>query len=121
VAGLHSPILCAQIRTSAYPQIYERSDAVEDNLNKQPLEHTINVRVITSSGRYPEHGNEKVSLTEQVQAVLERAAKKLQILDTSQWVANVNGAPIQISMTYAQLGLHGEVKIDWGRSEGGGG
>lgn len=93
---------------------------MEDDTSKQ-MGHTINVRVITSSGQYPEHGHEKAPLTEPVQMILERAAKKLQILDTSQWVANVNGSPIQISMTYAQLGLHGEVKIDWGRSEGGGG
>jgi hypothetical protein len=88
---------------------------------KQAAERTINVRVITSSGQYPEHGHDKVPLSELVEAVLTRAANKLQILDTTNWVANVNGSPIQVTSSYAQLGLHGEVKIDWGRSEGGGG
>lgn len=88
----------------------------------QKLEqHKINVRVITSSGHYPEHGHERVPITEVVKDILDRAATSLGIVDTAQWVANVNGTPVNVSMTYEQLGLHGEVKIDYGRSEGGGG
>ena len=94
---------------------------MDNDSSKTPEERTINVRVITSSGHYPQHGHEKVPVTEPVKAILARAAEKLVIVDTSQWVANVNGSPIEVSQTYAQLGLHGEVKIDWGRSEGGGG
>lgn len=83
--------------------------------------HEINVRVITSSGHYPERGHEKVPLTELVKDILARAAASLGIVDTAQWVANVNSAPVDVSKTYDQLDLHGEVKIDYGRSEGGGG
>lgn len=81
----------------------------------------INVRVITSSGHYPEHGHEKVPLTELVKDILARAAASLGIVDAAQWVANVNSAPVDVSKTYDQLDLYGEVKIDYGRSEGGGG
>ena len=92
-----------------------------ENEDNKPEDRTINVRVITSSGGYPCKGHEKVPLTEPVSAVLVRAASALGIVDTTQWVAAVNGAQIDVSKTYVQLGLHGEVKIDYGRSEGGGG
>jgi hypothetical protein len=93
---------------------------MEREANK-PEDRTVNVRVITSSGSYPAKGHEKVPLTEPVSAVLARVATALGIVDTTQWVATVNGAPIDVSKTYQQLGWHGEVKIDYGRSEGGGG
>lgn len=92
-----------------------------DKEAQKPAKQKINVRVITSSGHYPEHGHETVLLVEPVKDVLGRAAASLGIVDTAQWVANVNGAPIDVSKTYEQLDLHGEVKIDYGRSEGGGG
>jgi hypothetical protein len=81
----------------------------------------INVRVVTSSGSYPEHGNQKVSVTEAVQEILTRAAAALKITDTTNWVAKVKGREIEVSQTYAHLGLHGEAKLDYGRREGGGG
>lgn len=83
--------------------------------------HTINVRVVTSSGHYPKHGHEKVPVEEPIQAILNRAANQLEIVDSSSWVATINGAVVQATMTYQQLKLHGEVVIDWGRHEGGGG
>ncbi len=92
-----------------------------DKEAQKPEKHTINVRVITSSGHYPAHGHEKVPLTELVRDILARAAASLGIVDTTQWVANINGAPVDVSKSYEQLALHGEVKIDYGRSEGGGG
>lgn len=92
-----------------------------ENEDNKPEDRTINVRVITSSGSYPVNGHEKVPLTEPVSAVLARAASALGVVDTTQWVATVNSAQIDVSKTYVQLGLHGEVKIDYGRGEGGGG
>ena len=81
----------------------------------------INVRVITTGGHYPSHGHERVPVTEQVSAILARAASALGITDTTQWYASVNGAEIDANRTYAELGYHGEIKIDYGRREGGGG
>lgn len=82
---------------------------------------TINVRVITTSGSFPSKGHEKVPVDEAVSAVLARAATALGITDASTWVAKVDGKPINTADTYAGIGLKGEVKIDFGPNEGGGG
>ncbi len=86
-------------------------------------DRTINVRVMTTSGNYPDHGHEKVPVTELLQAVLQRAAAKLNIVDSSRWVVSVKGAQgaVATSSTYADLGLQGEVKLDWGPDAAGGG
>ena len=90
-------------------------------MNGEPTEQHINVRVITTAGSYPEHGNEKVVLDEQIQSILARAAAQLSITDTADWVAKIKGEVIDPSRTYRQLGLEGSVKIDYGRREGAGG
>lgn len=82
---------------------------------------TINVRVITTSGNYPEHGHAKVPLSDPLQLILTEAAKALEIVNTTRWVVKVDGKEVPASSTYVQLGLHGEVKLDWGVVEGGGG
>lgn len=81
----------------------------------------INVRVLTTSGSYPDRGHEKVSVAEQFEAILKRAANKLKIVDTARWVVKIDNKQVSTSATYLQLGLHGEVKLDWGPAEGGGG
>lgn len=81
----------------------------------------INVRVVTTSGNYPEHGHEKVPASEAVAEILKRAAKKLEIADVTGWVAKVKDDVVNTSSSYAALGLKGEVKIDFGPNEGGGG
>jgi hypothetical protein len=91
-------------------------------VEKKPTKpKTINVKVLTSSGSYPKHGHEKVPLTEALSEILARAAAALQIVDTARWVVSVNGKDVPATATYAGLGLHGEVKLDWGPAEGGGG
>lgn len=82
---------------------------------------TINVRVHTTSGNYPAQGHEKVHLTEQVQEILKRAADKLELVGTTDWIVRIGDKVISASSTYDQLGEHGEVKLDWGANEGGGG
>ena len=81
----------------------------------------IQVRVITTAGSYPEHGHESVPVSEAVSAVLARAAAKLSITDTTNWVARIKANEVDPARSYADLGLHGEAKIDYGRREGGGG
>lgn len=81
----------------------------------------INARVITTSGSYPDHGHEKVAVTEPVMAILSRAANALNITDISTWVAKIDGTVVNTSSTYLELNLKGEVKIDFGPNEGGGG
>jgi hypothetical protein len=91
------------------------------DMNSKIGEHDINVRVITTSGSYPAHGHEKAPLAEEIAVILARAASALGIVDTSQWVARIDGTDVDPHRTYADLGYHGEVKIDFGRREGGGG
>lgn len=79
------------------------------------------VRVLTTSGAYPTKGHEAVPASEAVIEVLKRAAKALGIANTSDWVAKIDGNEIDTSRTYSELHLHGEVKIDFGKREGGGG
>lgn len=81
----------------------------------------INVRVVSTAGNYPAHGHERVPVVEQIAAILERAADKLTITNPADWVAKIDGKVIDPAQTYEALGLHGEVKIDYGRREGGGG
>ena len=81
----------------------------------------IQVRVVTTAGSYPEHGHEKVSTDEAIQSILTRATVELKIVDASEWVARINDVEINPATTYASHSFHGEVKIDFGRREGGGG
>lgn len=81
----------------------------------------INVRVHTTSGNYPAHGHEKVPAAEQVQEILNRAASELELVGTTDWIVRIGEKVVPASSTYEQLGEHGEVKLDWGANEGGGG
>jgi len=89
--------------------------------NEKDKVNTINVRVHTTSGNYPAQGQEKVPVTEQVQEVLTRAASKLELVGTTDWIVRIGDKVVPASSTYQQLGEHGDVKLDWGANEGGGG
>lgn len=95
-------------------------DAASANGKKNEA-RTINVRVHTTSGNYPASGHEKVPVTEEVHEILKRAADKLELVGTTDWIVRVGNTVIAGSSTYEQLGERGEVKLDWGASEGGGG
>lgn len=84
---------------------------------------TINVRVLTTSGKYPKNGLEKVPETEPLQAILGRAAAALGIVDTARWklVLKDRTEVLSPTTTYVQLGLHGAAMLDWGPDAGGGG
>jgi len=82
---------------------------------------TLDVRVITTSGVYPESGFEKVPEHELVKAVLEKADKKLHITNTTGWIAVVGGRKIDINRSFRDNGLSGRVEIDWGPDHGAGG
>ena len=81
----------------------------------------LDVRVITTSGVYPESGFDKVPEHELVNAVLERANKKLHITNTNGWIAVVAGRKIEINRSFRDDGLSGRVEIDWGPDHGAGG
>jgi hypothetical protein len=81
----------------------------------------VEVKVVTTAGNYPAEGYETISREQHIQHILDQAKTKLKIVDTDGWVARINGQVISPTKTYAELDLHGEVCIDYGKHEGGGG
>ena len=79
------------------------------------------VAIATTSGFYPETGFIPVPANQKIEVDLLKAAKALNLTDTSNWVAKVGGRTIVPSQSYAENQLSGEVEVDWGPREGGGG
>jgi hypothetical protein len=79
------------------------------------------VTVFTTSGTFPAQGALRVEAREVIANILARAAHKLHLTQTEGWVAQVDGVDIDPQQTFAQAGLAGEVDIEWGEREGGGG
>lgn len=53
--------------------------------------------------------------------MLADAARKLHITDAETWIVTVAGRDVNPTLTFAQAGLLGEVALEWGAREGGGG
>lgn len=81
----------------------------------------LDVAIATTSGFYPESGFVWVPANQKIEVELKKAAKALNLTDTSNWVASVSKRPIDPDKSYAENGISGEVEIDWGPREGGGG
>ena len=79
------------------------------------------VTVMTLSGVFPAEGGLRVKSDETISSVLEKAARKLDLADTSGWIVSVGGNDINASLTFGQAGLTGTVELDWMPREGGGG
>jgi len=84
-------------------------------------QHNVDVQVVTTSGNYPADGTERLASNQPVQTILKKAAKELKIVDTTNWVATINGTQIDSTKSCADLGLSGTVSIDYGPAHGGGG
>lgn len=85
----------------------------------------VEVSISTTAGFYPEEGLDRTKAADQIQKELEKASHKLKIKSTAGWVATVSDASgkrtLDPSRSYLENGLVGQVEIDWGPSEGGGG
>ncbi|ASP73340.1 hypothetical protein CDO28_18510 [Sinorhizobium meliloti] len=79
------------------------------------------VTVFTTSGTYPSQGALRVRTSVMIADVLAKAAEALSLADTSTWIVTIDGTQIAPSQTFEQAGLHGEVELEWGAPEGGGG
>lgn len=79
------------------------------------------VAVYTTSGAYPSKGHEQVKITEPVSEILSKAASTLKLMDTSDWVATVDGRKIDSSKDYEANELKDTFTIQWGPRETGGG
>lgn len=97
-------------------------DGVEDIVScPLSVANKVFVTVFTTSGTFPAQGAVKVDASELISTVLARAAKKLKLTDTTGWVVQVGGNDVNPAMTFAQAGLSGDVDLEWGAREGGGG
>jgi hypothetical protein len=81
----------------------------------------IDVAVVTTSGTWPEEGFESVPIHQPVKVQLQHAVKKLEITDTTGWIAKVGNRELNAEQNYLENNLSGKVEIDYGPREGGGG
>lgn len=88
-------------------------------------EQFVFVSISTTAGFYPGEGFSRVPSHQKVDVELAKAKSELKIKDTAGWIATVTNSSgkrvIDPEKTYLENGLSGEVEIDWGPSEGGGG
>ena len=81
----------------------------------------VRVSVLTTSGSYPRHGVDPEPRDVTVSSILDKAKASLRLTDVSNWIATVGGREINPALSYAANHLAGEVKVQWGPREGGGG
>lgn len=80
------------------------------------------VAVITTAGIYPSEDEfRRVDRDTEIEDVLKKAAKKLHLTNTDDWVARVDDNEVNVKHTFRQEGLKGIVEIEWHKREGGGG
>jgi hypothetical protein len=84
-------------------------------------ENFVQVAVVTTSGAYPSEGYEKVPANQKVKIFLAEAARELKIANISNWIARVGNKEINPELSYEDNGLTGEIDIDFGPRESGGG
>jgi hypothetical protein len=90
-------------------------------VNEGQGERKVEVAVVTTSGSWPASGFNGVPERQPVKHELEEAARHLGIVNTSGWIATVNGRQINTDASYLENGLSGQITIDFGPREGGGG
>jgi hypothetical protein len=92
---------------------------------KQPKEQFVEISISTTAGFYPAEGFERVPVHQKVSVLLGKAQKELNIKDIAGWIATVTDGSgkrqIDATRSYLDNGLSGNVEVDWGPSEGGGG
>src|SRR5438132_804630 len=92
---------------------------------KEHPDQFVRVSISTTAGFFPAEGFNRVPIHQKVEVELEKARHALKIKDTAGWVASIADAAgkrqIDPEKSYLDNKLAGEVEIDWGPSEGGGG
>jgi len=91
------------------------------NTQSEHDKNHVQVAVVTTSGSWPVEGYEKAPSNQKVKVVLKKAAHELKIVSTDNWVAKVNGKEINPELSFEENHLTGNVTIDYGPREGGGG
>ena len=97
----------------------------ERKVDHEPHDHFVGVSISTTAGFFPVEGYNRVPVNQKVEIELRKAMDALGIKDTTGWVASVithdGKRPVEPANSYAENSLSGEIEIDWGPSEGGGG
>ncbi|OYU71406.1 MAG: hypothetical protein CFE28_16265 [Alphaproteobacteria bacterium PA2] len=79
------------------------------------------VTVVTTAGTFPAEGFKRYPASALISEILADAKRKLKITDTDTWIVTVGGTDVDVNLTLAQACLAGEVVLEWGAREGGGG
>ncbi len=97
-------------------------NGVEDVVSRKDAHHDkVLVTVVTTAGTFPAEGAKRYPASTPIAEVLADAARKLKITDTETWIVTVAGRDVNATLTFAEAGLSGEVALEWGAREGGGG
>lgn len=97
-------------------------NGVEDVVScKDTYPEKVLVTVVTTAGTYPAEGAKRYPASTSIAQVLADAARKLHLTGTENWVVTVGGCDVSPTHTFAQAGLSGEIALEWGAREGGGG
>jgi hypothetical protein len=92
--------------------------AEEKHMSEQHLQ----AAVVTTSGRWPTSGFEAVNDHQKVRQILEEATRQLQLAGTQDWIATVGAKVLNPDDSFLANGFTtGNVVIDFGPRQGGGG
>lgn len=94
---------------------------IEKQKHDDQGDNFVHVAVVTTSGSYPADGYDKAPVNQKVRLFLAEAARHLKIADISNWIARVGNKEINPELSYEENGLSGEIDIDFGPRESGGG
>lgn len=83
--------------------------------------HTIKVLIYTLEGRWPQGHAADVPKKESIRETLAQAAKDLGLVDTSDWIARIDGNEVNIDKSFEQDHISCLAEIDYGPRESGGG
>lgn len=96
-------------------------EGVEDLVTRRRRPDKVLVSVLTTNGVFPAEGVVRVDPDSLVSSVLARAARRLQLSDTENWVVTFENRNINPAISFAANGLAGTVTLAWNAPEGGGG
>lgn len=102
--------------------LYFGKTGVEDIVSRKDAHpDKVMATVVTTAGTFPAEGAKRYPASTRISDVLADAARKLQLAGTEAWIVTVGGRDVDATKTFQQAGLSGEVALEWGMREGGGG
>lgn len=97
-------------------------NGVEDVVSREDVHpDKVLVTVVTTAGTFPAEGAKRYPASTPITQVLADAARKLHLTGTEGWIVTVAGRDVSPTQTLAEAGLVGQVALEWGAREGGGG